>query len=320
MYTIFATSQWLVCNDIPGDRSTLELHLVLPAGLTVLANGDPIQDDPRSDGKVDSVWREPRALPAYTLGFAVGPFTEVTADRGRLRFLGVGFSDTQLQQIFHDTADILAFYEERSGVRYGGGTYSQALVADAEGQELGDFALMSGDYGQEVLADPSKGSLIAHELAHQWWGNRVTCRDWTDFWLNEGFATFMTAAYLEKRSGHEAYLDRVGRWREQIEKLKQDGHDHALVYADWNHPSSADRTVVYQKGAYVLHLLRQELGDDVFWKGIRNYTRQHMDKSVVTADFKTAMERSSGRDLAAFFNSWVYGTGGGAPPATPPAK
>lgn len=309
-YTVFNTHEWLVSNDIPGDRSTFELHLALPRGYAVVANGQHIGDEARADGKVVTVWRERLALPPYTFGFAVGQFSEAAAGRGRFRFLGAGFSDPELRQIFRNTADMLAFFEERSGVRYADKTYSQALVADTDGQELGGFALMPGDYGRGVLADPADTGLIAHELSHQWWGNRITCRDWTDFWLNEGFATFMAAAYLEKQFGREAYLARVARWKARYDKLRQDGQDHALVYADWNNPSSSDRVVVYQKGAYVLHLLREELGDAAFWKGIRDYSRQYMDHSVVTSDFKKAMERSSRRDLTAFFNSWVYGVGG----------
>ncbi len=310
LYTIFSTSQWLICNDIPSDKATVDLRLVLPAKLTVIANGTRVRQRTRPDGKQVSDWHEPHAIPTYAFGFAAGPFAQVVADHGRLKFLGDGFSKAQLLQIFRDTADMRKFFEQRSGVSYPGATYSQALVADTVGQELGEFSLLSREYGQSVLADPQALGLIAHEFAHQWWGNRVTCRDWTQFWLNEGFATFMSAAYLESRFGHQAYLDAIEKSHARYAAVQATGADHALVFDDWNHPTADDRTIVYHKGAYVLYLLREELGERAFWNGIQAYTREYLDKSVTTADFKSAMERSSQRDLSEFFRTWVYGSGG----------
>jgi len=121
---------------------------------------------------------------------------------------------------------------------------------------------------------------------------------------------------LERRQSSEASLDvfclqegisrsTFFRWKRRLDKLRADGKDHALVYASWSRPSADDRAVVYQKGAYVLHLLREELGERAFWRGIRAYTRAHYGHSVVTSDFRQAMERASGRDLSGFFARWV---------------
>ena len=309
IYTIFSTSQWLVCNDIPSDKATIDLELVLPAGLRVVANGRQVSRRVQPDGRQVVEWRESHALPSYTFGFAAGPFTEAQEDHGRLRYLGAGFSADALRQIFHETADIRAFLERRSGIRYDGPTYTQVLVADTVGQELGDFSLLSSEFGRGVLTDPRAITLIAHEFAHQWWGNRMTCRDWTQFWLNEGFATFMAAAYLENRFGREAYLEAIGKWRDRYAAVKAKGEDHALEFSAWTHPSARDRTIVYQKGAYVLYQLRLELGDQVFWKAVRDYTGEYFGKSVTTHQFQAAVEKSSGRDLTEFFRKWVYGNG-----------
>ncbi len=309
VYTIFSTSQWLVCNDIPSDKARLDLELVLPAQLSVVANGRRISRRLRTDGKQVLDWRESRAIPSYAFGFAAGLFTDVEEDKGRLRYLGAGVSADELRQIFHETAGIRAFFELRSGIRYDGPTYTQALVADTVGQELGEFSLMSSEYGHSVLTDPKAIGLIAHEFAHQWWGNRVTCRSWTEFWLNEGFATFMAAAYLESRFGSEAYLEAIKNSQERYAAVKAKGEDHALVFGDWSHPSPSERTIVYQKGAYVLYRLRVELGDRAFWSGIRDYTRAYFDRSVTTREFQAAMEKSSHRDLQDFFRKWVYGDG-----------
>ncbi len=308
-YTIFSTSQWLVCNDIPDAKATIDMELVLPEHLSVVANGRQITRIVRPDGKQVSYWRESRPIPSYAFGFAAGMFTEVKDDRGRLIYLGDGLSAKELRHIFHATADIRKFFELRSGIRYGGTTYTQALVANTVGQELGDFSLLPTEYAHTLLTDPAAVGLIAHELAHQWWGNRVTCRDWTQFWLNESFATFMAAAYLESRFGTEAYLQAIARSRDRYAAVKSKGKDHALEFSDWTHPSASDRTIVYHKGTYVLYQLRLELGDQVFWKAIRDYTRTYIDKNVSTGDFQAAVEKSSHRDLSGFFRKWVYGDG-----------
>lgn len=153
-----------------------------------------------------------------------------------------------------------------------------------------------------MLADPRNESLIAH----QWWGNMVTCASWNQFWLNEGFASFLAASYMEHRFGKAEYEKAVSRWRARHDKLKADGKDKPLVFPDWDKSSADDRAVVYQKGAYVLHLLREQLGEDVFWRGLRDYTRKHFGTSVVTQDFQAAMEHASGQSLDAFFDEWVY--------------
>src|SRR5260370_20948139 len=137
----------------------------------------------------------------------------------------------------------------------------------------------------------------------------VTCRDWQHFWLNEGMANFMTAAYIEHRFGRAEYLKEIERYRTSYERVRQAGKDKSLVFPDWLHPTADDRTLVYDKGAYVLHLLREELGERAFWAGIRSYTRAYFGKSVVTADFQAAMGQATGRDLRAFFSKWVYLSG-----------
>jgi aminopeptidase N len=222
-----------------------------------------------------------------------------------LRYLGASFSTGQLQQIFHDTPDMLAFFEERAGVPYPGDSYTQALVATSGGQELSGLAHMSEAYGHAVLEDPTASGLIAHELAHQWWGDLLTNRDWTHFWLNEGVATFMASAYKERARGREAYLADVAAWRRRVEQLRAAGHDTPLVFPDWNRPSTDDRAVVYQKGALALHTLREQMGDSPFWTALRDYTASHAGQTVRSADLQRSFEASSGRDLRAFFDEWV---------------
>lgn len=310
IYTVFSTSEWLVTVDAPDERAALDLSVVLPAGYRAIGNGPIVSKKKTGVDQVVYRWRQRKPVPSFSYGFAAGKFNEIesTSNGFRLRFLSRTLTDEQAHRLLANTGDMIAFFGERSGVPYSG-KYDQALVTETIGQEAASFALLSEAYGQSTLAGTSTEELIAHEVAHQWWGIGTTCRSWGDFWLNEGFATFMAAAYVQHRYGDAQYVSAVNRWRARLDKLKADGKDHELVYERWDKPSRDDRAVVYQKGAYVLHLLRQELGDAAFWKGIREYSRQFANTSVVTSDFKGAMERSSGRSLDDFFSRWVTGTG-----------
>jgi aminopeptidase N len=308
VYTVFSTSQWMVCVDAPDDRATLNLTVILPAALTIVANGTLVGRHVLTNGTVAHEWRQDRPMPSHTFGFAAGRFTDVTESRKgrRFRYLGSDFSAAELRRIFADSADMMRFFENRAGVPYRDGAYTQALVANTAGQEMSAFSVMSEDYGRAVLSDPRTESLVAHELAHQWWGNSVTCGAWTHMWLNEGFATFMAAAFMEQRFGRDEYLRTVEAWHSRYSNVRDAGHDRSLVFSEWNHPTADDRALVYQKGAYVLHLLRETLGDAAFWTGIRDYTRRYAGTSVTTGEFEHALERSTGKDLSTFFNTWVY--------------
>lgn len=304
VYTIFTTSDWMVSVDAPHDRATLRLRVTLPAALTAVGVGTEARVSSTTDGRRVHEWRLDRPMPTYTFGFAAGPLTMV-AD-GRLRYLGDGFTATELRQVFATTDAMLRFFERRAGVPFPHGSYTQALVARTVGQEMSGLSLLSEAYGRAVLANPKAITLGAHEAAHQWWGNLVTCAAWTHFWLNEGMATFMAAAFLEEQFGRAAYDAEVARFRAEYARVRDAGGDKSLVFPDWNRPSADDRTLVYQKGALVLHELRTLLGEQAFWNGIRDYTRAHAGQAVTTTDFQQAMEAATKRDLTSFFAQWVY--------------
>ena len=308
IYTVFSTSQWMVALDDPDARATLRLRLTIPQEWKAAASGRHVSRRLDRPDRQLIEWRQERAVPTYTFGFAVGGFSEVSdvAAGVTLYYLGRGFSAAELRQVFDESARMIAFFSERAGVAYPGTTYSQALVARTAGQEMAGLSIVSEEYGRAVMADPSASGLIAHELAHQWWGNMVTCHAWTEFWLNEGFATYMAAAYREQRFGRETYLADVASMKTRYEQVRARGNDRALVFPNWDRPTADDRTLVYQKGAYVLHELRESIGDEAFWSGIRRYTVEHFGKSVTSADLRAAMEQASGKDLRAFFDRWVY--------------
>jgi aminopeptidase N len=309
-YTIFSTSQWLPGVDSPGDRASLDLRVALPRGLVAVGNGELVARTPLDAAREQFHWRQRRPIPGYVMGFAAGRFREVENRSGRvaLRLLVEGYDADELRRVFAETGDMLRYFERRAGVAYPDRRYTQALVEKTIGQELSGFSLLSDDYARRVLADPTATGLLAHEAAHQWWGNEVTCREWTHFWLNEGLVTFMAASWQEQRYGADAYLRQVDAWRARHAALVAAGHDKPLVFPEWTAPSGDDRAVVYQKGALALHELRQQLGEAAFWRGIALYTKTHFGQSVDTTDFQAAMERASGTDLGAFFARWAYGT------------
>ena len=309
VYTVFSTSQWMPCVDAPDDRATFRLNLILPKDLKVAANGHFIKQTKLPNNKISSVWEQKNPIPTYTFGFTAGKFKEFgeRSERIEFRYLTTPqFSLEEMLKIFRDTSDMINFYESKAGVPYSDKVYTQVLASGDVEQEMSSFTVISDSYGRDVLRDEKDIWLGAHELAHQWWGNMVTNKDWRHFWLNEGIATFMTAAYKEHRFGRKEYLAEIENSKMRYEKVRDAGKDKSLVFPDWNKPTSADRTLVYHKGAYIVYLLREKLGDEAFWKGIKEYTQKFWGKSVTTKDFQNSMEKSSGKDLSPFFNQWVY--------------
>jgi aminopeptidase N len=308
VYTIFSTSQWMVCIDDPADKATLTFQLILPSSLTAVANGQLNSQRDLPNNKRAFEWQQRSAIPTYIFGFAAGPFRILKEKRRNveLQYLATNYTESEVRRIFRDTPDMLDFFEERAGVKYADKTYTQVLAAGGVEQEMSSFTALKESYGKELLDNEQDLWLAAHEFAHQWWGNMVTCRDWNHFWLNEGIATFMAAAYLEHRFGRAVYLREIQTYRANYEKVRAAGKDKSLVFPDWRNPTREDRTLVYDKGAYVLHLLREEMGERAFWKGLQIFTRRHFGKSVVTSDFTTGMEEANGKSLKEFFARWIY--------------
>ena len=289
-YTVFATDHWMICNMDPSDKARLSLEIIVPDTLDVITNSSQEQQ-----------------APAYTFGFAIGSFDKHSevASEVILNYYSDQYSQKQLATVFKETPEILAFLEQKSGVSYNLESYSQVLSGDYY-QEMAGLSMIKDSYGELVLADSTETNLITHELAHQWWGNQITCESWSHFWLNEGFATFLSAAYNELRFGKKKYRTDIEAYYNVYKKVKAKGTDKPLVFEDWDNPSKDDRHLVYFKGAYVLHLLKEKLGDDLFWKGIKLYSQENFGKSVTTEVFQEAMERASNQSLIAFFEEWVY--------------
>ncbi len=307
IHTVYFTSEWMVCNDAPSDKATLTLELILPKDLTGIVSGVLIKTAPLANDLVKYTWRQASATPAYTYGFAVGKFNafQEQYDETALNYYSPNHGAAELAQIFHNTGDMLAFFEEKSGIPYFQNIYAQVLIGNHY-QEMSGLSVLKNSYGGLVLNDSTETNLIGHELAHQWWGNQITCEDWRHFWLNEGFATFMSAAYNEHCFGDQKYQADIDSYYKVYKKIKDKGADKSLVFNNWLNPSRDDRNLVYFKGAYVLHLLKVELGDREFWKAIKFYSQQYFEQTVTTQQFQKAMETSSQKNLQTFFDEWIY--------------
>lgn len=308
VYTVFSTSRWMVCNDSPNDKATLELKIKLPKDFQVVAVGELTDKSPVEDDKIIFTWTESKSVPTYTFGFVAGHFNEAIDRSGKikLQYFAKSYHDAELKKIFEETSATMRFFENRSGVAYPGTVYSQVETQGTASQEMSGFCVLRNGYGKQVLNDPTEINLSAHELAHQWWGNQVTCSDWNHFWLNEGFAVFMSSAFKEQRFGREAYLKDIEIYFNAYQKVVSEGKDKPLVFSNWSNPTAEDRTLVYYKGAYVLHLLREKLGEKEFWSAIKLYTVSNFGKSVVSKDLQDAIEQSSGKNLTDFFSEWIY--------------
>lgn len=309
LYAAYNTPRWMPCNFEPGDRAALSLRLTLPENFKAVANGDFVEKKSLPEGRAQFVWKERASVPPYVYGFAAGLFQEVEREkRGvQLFFLARAlYTPGEVERIFADTGDMLNFFEQRAGVQYPKKRYTQVLASGGVMQEMSAFTVLRENYGRDVLTEPRENWLIAHEFAHQWWGIRVSCAGWADFWLNEGFAEFMMSAYREHRFGQDEYDRDMEMARTGYSRIRAAGKDRPLAYRTPIAESQAGGPVVYDKGALLLNLLRYELGEDAFWRGLRLYTTRNFDRSVVTGDLQKAMEEASRKSLTQFFEQWVY--------------
>jgi aminopeptidase N len=159
-----------------------------------------------------------------------------------------------------------------------------------------------------VTGNGKDEGLLTHEIAHQWFGNSVTESDWHHIWLSEGFATYLTSVYMEINYGKDRLASEMKSEREQVIKYYLRSQKPVIDTTVTNlmrllSPNS------YQKGAWVLHMLRHELGDELFWEGIRSYYEKYRNKNALTDDFERVMEKVSGKDLGVFFHQWLYTAG-----------
>ena len=298
------------CHDKPHLKQTTELRIKVPSGWYALSNGELLSED---DGAFH--WKMTEPHPSYLFTLAAGEFTliEEEVDGIPLTYLVPNDREEDGKRTFARTADMIRNFGEKTGVKYPWNKYAQVVVSDFifGGMENTTATTMYEHIllDDRAAIDISSDDLIAHELAHQWFGDLVTCRDWSHAWLNEGFATFMEHIDRESHLGRDEYDysmhgDMCSYFGEAHGRYKR-----AIVCQDYEAPIDIFDRHLYEKGCTVLHMLRRELGDTLFWLGVKTYLTRHSKGVVETRDLLRAMEEVSGRSLERFFEQWVFRAG-----------
>jgi len=203
---------------------------------------------------------------------------------------------------------VLAFYTD-----YGGPFAYERLANIQSNSVSGGMEAASAILYHESSVTGTRSerwrNVVIHEIAHQWFGNAVTERDWDDVWLSEGFATYFTLLYIEHAYGREEFLRGLASSQRTVEQFAAKNPGYTIVHRNLSRMEDVTSSHTYQKGSWVLHMLRGVVGDDAFKRGVRAYYSAHFNGNATTADFRRAMEEASGRDLDAFFEQWLYQSG-----------
>lgn len=306
------TRHWLPCYDFPNDRATSEMIITVPKPMRVLSNGKLIESKENPDGTVTDHWRIDVPHSSYLISLVATEFTVVRDRHGDLPvdyYLLKNHDEATARRAFDRTPRMLAYFEQATGQKYPFPKYSQVAVPEFT---MGGMENISATTMNEFLLGDAITALerdhdgvVAHELAHQWFGDLVTCRDWSHIWLNEGFATYFAQLWTEHDEGADAF--RLGMEQEMRSYLGMDTFvRRSIVESRYRGTMQMFDSVTYAKGACVLHMLRGLIGDDAWWRGVRGYLARHREQVVETDDLRRAMEEASGRDLAWYFDQWVH--------------
>jgi aminopeptidase N len=309
------TRFYLPTYDYPNDRLTTETILTVPSSWITVANGKLINVTKAADNMKTWTWRESLPSSTYLITVVAGEFDEVKQSWHGLPvtyYAPKGRGDRLLPN-YERTPAMMDLFSKKLGMDYPWEKYSQAMVDDfvAGGMENTSATTnTSSSLRSDKLIPEFPGNedpLISHELAHQWFGDLVTCNDWGDIWLNEGFATFFEMVWTESHyPKDQADYD---RWTAVHEWLAQSTlYGKPIVRHDFDDSSEFDDNA-YAKGGLVLYMLRQQIGEDAFYRGLRHYLETYRGKNVVTADLIKAVDEANHTNVQQFFDQWVYGAG-----------
>ncbi|MDP6956736.1 MAG: M1 family metallopeptidase, partial [Planctomycetota bacterium] len=306
---------WFPCWDFPSDRATSEVRVTMPAHWTSVAAGELIDSTKTEVTRTDH-WRMPTPHPAYLTTLVAGEFVvqEGEWDGIPLLFLAAEEDQHLMEAAFAETDEALAFLSEVTGKRYPYSKYSQACVDNFPfgGMENISATTLTSNVltDERGRRDRAATGLVVHEAAHQWFGDLMTCRDWSHIWLNEGFATYMTLLYFERTRGVDEYRARLRQAQQAYMAGDQGANRRPTVHNIYRDPMDLFfGGHAYPGGAARLHLLREVMGDEAFFAGIRRYVGDNIGRSVTTADLRRALEQSSGQDLGEFFDQWFHSQG-----------
>ena len=302
---------WYPCFDSPNEKFTSEVTCRVPAGMTVESNGRLVaRESDAATGLTAFHWSQAEPHANYLITLVAGYFKKLEGRRQAvpLAFLTPPSEFGEATNSFRDTEEIMAFFEGEIGVPYPWAKYDQVCVNDfvAGGMENTSATTLTDD---TLFTDATENlrtsqSLVAHEMAHQWFGDLVTCKDWSHIWLNEGFATYYEVLFEGHRNGRDALLYELYRNARSVTGLAND--TNSIVRRNFHEPSEMFGTLAYPKGAWVLHMLRSQLGEELYRRCIRTYLERHRYGNVTTEDLRAVIEELSGRSFDQFFDQWLY--------------
>jgi aminopeptidase N len=299
--------QWLPTIDHPSDKATSEFLVTAPAKYQVVANGVLQETIDSGDGRRMTHWKQSVPIATWLNNIGVAQFA--------VHHYGAGAGAPLETWLFHQdrepgmatfeepTRQAMAFYSEAIG------PYPYEKLADVEAAGMNGGMEHASEifFGQGSVNGRPNLNLVSHEIAHQWFGDSVTERDWDDVWLSEGFATYFQQLTVEHYLGRDAFVAGLQQNRRNVFNTEKRLPGIAVVQdKPWK---GIPNQIVYQKGAWVLHVLRGEIGTDKFWAGIREYYRRYRDGNASTREFRQVMEETSARDLGWFFDQWLYRAG-----------
>jgi len=302
---------WYPGHDAPNEKFTSEVTCRVPKGMTVLSNGRLISETEEGpNGLIAVRWLQDKPHVNYLVALVAGYFKKIE-DVYRdipLSFYTLPSAIEEAPGSFCDTKDMMGFFEREIGVPYPWVKYAQVCVNDfvAGGMENTTLTILTDSTLFSAASENvhSSQGLVAHELVHMWFGDLVTCKDWSHLWLNEGFATYYEALYDRHRNGRDAFLYNLRDKARTVLDVADD--TRPIVHREFDNPGDQFNYLAYPKGAWVIHMLRSQLGEDLFHRCIRTYLERHQYGSVVTEDLNAVIEDLSGRSFDRFFDQWVY--------------
>ena len=298
---------WIPCNDVPGDKSSAEFVVTAPDHYQVVSNGIKIEETELGNGQKLTHWKETVELPTKVLVIGVADFSvSYYGDVNNVPVYSWVFTANKDQGYldYSEAKEILAFYMNYIG------PFPYRKLANVQSKTIfGGMENASAIFYFEnsVTGKQKDESLLAHEIAHQWFGDMATETAFSHLWLSEGFATYMTHIYIESKYGTDSLNKEMQKDRREAnafaKKCAQPVVDSVSSLMDLLNANS------YQKGGWVLHMLRRQLGDSVFHLVIRTYYDRFKGRNANTGDFKAVAEEVSGKDLGTFFHQWLYTPG-----------
>jgi aminopeptidase N len=306
---------WFPCYDYPNDKATSELIATVGSQYQVISNGAllNVQTNPANKTKTYH-WKMAQPFSSYLISVIVGEFAEVKDRFKNVPVISYVYKDqiANARTSFGKLARMVEFFSQKVGYNYPYAKYAQTTVRDFSGAMENITATTMTDtaiHDQRAHLDISSDDIVSHELAHYWFGNLLTCRDWGELWLNESFATFMEAAWTEHDKGRDAYLYEMYNNQKAYFQAWDAGLRRPIVTRFYDDPDGLFDAYVYPRGAAVVNMLRFVLGEERFWKALNHYIKKYQYQNVETQQLVAVIEETTGENLQWFFDEWLYKMG-----------